>query len=323
MALAVSWLAAGQARADETTAPSAEAVAAFDEGRRLLAEHDYPGAIARFEQSIRSTRTVGALLNLGRAYEESGRAASAWAAYRAGAALARELHDAREADGERFAATVLPHVSHLTIDARAVEGVPGVEITCDGAPAARGEPVPVDSGSHAIAVKAPGKLPWSATTAVGPDGAQVTVLVEPLADAPAPPPDAPLRPGPGPGDASAPPPSSPLRTVGFVVGGVGIVSLGAGAVFGLLASSKHAQAVSDCSSYPAHCPSSGIADGPNHDAQTFATVSTVTFVAGGVALAAGAVLVLTSPSGPQPATAVRLTPLVGSGSVGGSAEVAW
>jgi serine/threonine-protein kinase len=146
-----------------SAAPDAEAVAFFDEGRKLMAAGKYADAIARFEESLRHARTVGALLNLGRCYEETGRAASAWATYRAGESLAREMHDGREADAHRFAEAARPRVSTLTLDARALAGVEGVTVKRDGVDvgvAARGEAAPVDPGSHVVEVQAPGKTPW-------------------------------------------------------------------------------------------------------------------------------------------------------------------
>jgi hypothetical protein len=322
---ACAFTTARGARADTPTSPSAEAVAAFDEGRKKMAEGDYAGAIAKFEQSVKSTRTVGALLNLGRAYEESGRAASAWATYRAASALARELHDRREADGDGFAAAILPKVSHLTIDGRALDGVQGAEVTCDGAGAALGEPVPVDAGKHVVAVSAPGKRPWSTTIDVGRGGALASVRIASLEDAPAPAPSAPVS-SPDLAPTAPEPSSTTQRTIGYATGGVGVVSIATGAVLGLMAMSKHSQATNACPTYPDHCPSSGAADGPNHDAQTFATASTVTFVAGAVLVAAGAVIVLTAPhatSAPGTTGHVRLVPMLGLQTVGGGAEVVW
>ncbi len=323
----VAGLPARSARADTPTAPNPAAVAAFDEGRRLMSAGDTAGAIAKFEQSVRATRTVGALLNLGKAYEKAGREASAWATFRGAAALARELHDRREADAETFAKEALPKVSHVVVDGSAVAGVAGVEITCDGSPVAPGEPIPVDAGTSTIAVHASGKLPWTTSVEVPPAGARATVRVPALQDAPVvAEPAGPAPAGPKAPDASPPATSGGgQRTLGFTLGGVGLVTLGAGGVFGLLAIAAHGKATSACPDYPNHCPSSGAADGPNRDAQTFATVSTATFIAGGVLALGGAVLVFTAPRGPAAEAAgatgsLSVRPMVSLGGAGARAE---
>jgi tetratricopeptide (TPR) repeat protein len=66
----------------------------------------------------------------------------------------------------------------------------------------------------------------------------------------------------------------------YVVGGVGVVGLAAGVVFGLTANSKRDDAVA--------APGQREALGLEDDAKSSATLSTVSFVVGGVLLAAGA-----------------------------------
>ena len=106
----------------------------------------------------------------------------------------------------------------------------------------------------------------------------------------------------------------PWRTVGWISGGVGVVGVGLGAVFGFMA-------MSDKSS--AHCDSSNACDsGPLSSANSAATVSTVGFVVGGVFLAGGAALILFGPkgesaaAGPAPAATLKLAPLVGARDAG-------
>jgi hypothetical protein len=80
----------------------------------------------------------------------------------------------------------------------------------------------------------------------------------------------------------------------YVVGGVGVVSLAAGAVFGLMAKSKESAGVSD------HSQADAIVDRDN--GKTLATIANVGFIAGGVLVAAGAVWwVLDRPSTKRPA----------------------
>jgi hypothetical protein len=106
---------------------------------------------------------------------------------------------------------------------------------------------------------------------------------------------------------------SPLRTVGWVVGGVGVAGLIVGAVAGGIA-------VSDQSG--AHCTDDKCL-GSLSGAKSAATASTVGFVAGGVLVAGGVGLILFAPHGSSaPTTGVRLLPIFmangGAAVVGGS-----
>jgi len=84
------------------------------------------------------------------------------------------------------------------------------------------------------------------------------------------------------------------KTAAVIAGGVGVLGVGLGAVFGLSASSKWDQAKRDCG---AGCAADSPAGAEKSDAQSAAALSTVGFAVGGVALAAGAVLWLTAKSG--------------------------
>jgi hypothetical protein len=109
------------------------------------------------------------------------------------------------------------------------------------------------------------------------------------------------------GDGSA------QRTIGLIVGGIGVAGLATGAVFGLMASSKWSTAQGECG--PSSCTNLQGAQSDQQSASTLANVSTAAFVAGGVAVAAGVVVWLLAPraSGGPTATGVgsRPTPVVG------------
>lgn len=81
---------------------------------------------------------------------------------------------------------------------------------------------------------------------------------------------------------------SPWKTVGWVAAGAGVVGLGLGAVFGMMAIGDLNQA--QCN------PNHVCFTGPLNDARSAAAVSSVGFVAGGVLAAAGVGLVLFAPS---------------------------
>jgi hypothetical protein len=75
--------------------------------------------------------------------------------------------------------------------------------------------------------------------------------------------------------------------------GVGVVGLGVGTVFGFLAKSKLDASNNGPCDKNDRCTPDGLND--RHSAESFATVSTIGFIAGGVFAAGGVVLFLTAP----------------------------
>jgi hypothetical protein len=108
-------------------------------------------------------------------------------------------------------------------------------------------------------------------------------------------------------------PGSPLLTAGLVTGGLGLVGLGFGAGFGMTALSNYEKSNEPGRCIKNLCDATG---GDLRDASRKAAIaSTVSFSAGGVALAAGAALVVysqrpkkTGSPGTVAARSVLLTP---------------
>ena len=103
------------------------------------------------------------------------------------------------------------------------------------------------------------------------------------------------------------------RIAGIVLGAVGVVGVGVGAITGAAASSRWSKAQSECSS--STCGSTNYADAVSDQkgAQSAATLSTLGFVAGGALLAAGVVVFITAPKGEGASTGLRVTPTLGPG----------
>jgi hypothetical protein len=202
----------------------------------------------------------------------------------------------------------LPSVVVLVTDEEGGSVIDG-KVTVDGQPFATkfdGRAIPINPGSHAFHFEVPGGVAADQVVVV-PEGEQnhrVTAVMKksaaipPPSAAPGPPNEPPSRSGP-----------STWRTVGWVVGGAGVVGLAVGAVFGLSASQDKSSA---------NCDASNACDpGPLHNARSAATAADVGLIAGGVLLAGGAALVLFAPSGDQHgANAIQATPIVGTNSVG-------
>ncbi len=111
--------------------------------------------------------------------------------------------------------------------------------------------------------------------------------------------------GAGGADVRPPSPASPLRTAGWITAGAGIVGVGVGAVFGIVALNKKASA---------HCDGGGACDaGSTNGIDQVALASTIGFVAGSVLLASGVAMVLFGPTtspGVARTGSVRLAPTV-------------
>lgn len=141
----------------------------------------------------------------------------------------------------------------------------------------------------------------------------VAVILKRVTPAPAPPgpatPAAPLPVAPEPVPAASGAGSSAWETVGWVLGGVGVLGLGLGAAFGLVATSDKNNA---------HCDAANVCDaGPLSSARSAAVAADVGFIAGGVLLAAGAALVLIAPGGAHEGQAsVKIAPIAAAGGGG-------
>ena len=325
--LAASTFAAS-ARAGDT----ATAQALFDEGKRLMSQHDYAAACSKFEESQRQDPGLGTLFHLADCEERSGKTASAWAAFKEVAAEARAHAETSRATVASDRAQALEErLARLTIEPGAVQGTPGLEILRDGkalGPAELSAGLPVDPGSHVIEARAPGKGTWSTTVEVR-DEARLVVTIPLLADAPAPlapvpvaiaPPTSPQPTQPAPlalpytsmtTTTSADMPSSPAgggqRATGLIVGAAGLAGLGVGAYFGVVSLDRHRDAEPHCAGNV--CDATGVS--LRDDARQAGNASTVAFAAGGALLLGGVITYALAPR----ATVYRPTVAVGPGNL--------
>jgi hypothetical protein len=293
----------------------------FQEGRRLMEAKDYAGACAKFEASQRAAPAVGTLLNLAECFEKRNMVASAWLTFRSAVSEAQRVGRAdREALARERAALLEKRVPKVTITA---PRTPGLVVKRDDVvvdPALFGTPVPVDLGTHTITATAPRKQTWSTQVSITVEGSVSQVAIPSLQDVaitqeteaelaleqPPPPPkeEGALRLSTSEGSSQ--------RTIGSIVGGVGLAGLAAGGIFGLGASSKWSDAKEHCRG--TLCDREGVT--LRDDATSSATLSTVFFIAGGVATAAGIVLVVTAPRGTKREAGLRVVPVAAPGGAG-------
>ncbi len=167
-----------------------------------------------------------------------------------------------------------------------------------------GQSLPIDPGPHVFHFAASGtSVEAQIVVREGAQNQPVNVVF---------PRAAPTEPTPVPVDDGTAPraeePRSPSRTwstLGWALGGAGIVGLGVGSVAGVLALSHKNRA---------NCDANGFCDaGPLSSAKTAAAVADVGLISGGVLLAGGAALLLFTPSAKPGARAVqlRVVPAIG------------
>ncbi|XXY17061.1 hypothetical protein WME88_53405 [Sorangium sp. So ce216] len=294
----------------------AAAQALFDEARALAAAGKHAEACPKLEESQRLDPSIGTQYYLAECLEGLGRTASAWTLYVQVADLAEAAgQSARASYARQRAERIAPSLVRLAIRVPdALRSTPDLRVERDGSPvgpAQWGAEVPVDPGRHAIVVTAPGKKPWRHEFDASAPGTTVAVDVLPLDEAPGAPaaslaaPPVASEPRPAPAPAAGAAPWSTQRVLGVVAGGVGLAAAAVGAGFGL-----HAMAKRDASN-DAHCDAQDYCDaeglGLREQSLDAARVSTIAFVGAGLALAGGAVLFFTAPSGKRAAAQVGLS----------------
>jgi hypothetical protein len=284
--------------------PSADAIAAaqglFVEGKHLVSERRYDEGCTKLEHSYRLDPAVGTQINLADCYEKSGKIAKAWFAFHEAVVAAEHTRRADWADQARQrAASLEARVPRLTIVVD--EPLSNPQVSRDGTPirpSTYGSPVPIDPGSYEIAATAAHRRGW--ITHVSVEVSEHVVLhipalvedpsigargMEPRNTATAVAPAPPTRDG----------ARSVQRAVSLTLGAVAIGVGGVGTFTGLSAIANNNSAANRCPTSPRCTDVQAIR--LTDDAQRDATISTVSFVAGGVLLAAATTLLFTAPGG--------------------------
>jgi hypothetical protein len=208
----------------------------------------------------------------------------------------------------------------VVLSAKTSAGTPVVDakVSVDGQPFATkldGEALAINPGTHTFHFESPSGATHDELVVVNEGGKNQVVAVVLGAGAPAPQPA--VAPQPAAGDVSTSGgSSSPLKTWGWVIGGVGVAGLAVGAVFGVVA-------IEDKSS--AQCDSANFCNaGTTSAIKSAALISDVGWIAGGLLTATGLGLVLLAPSGNSAAqTGLVVSPLVAAGAGGVSLSRSW
>ncbi len=280
----------------------AAAQALYDEGRRLVNEGRYAEACPKLKESYGLDPGAGTLLNLADCYDKEGKTALAWSTFKdALVAAQRDGRSDRIEYANQHIAALEHRLTRLTVNVSAAAHAPGLVVTVDGSPlgdAAWGVALPVDPGKHVVRAEAAGKKPFETSVDLSSaSGAPTSVDISPLEDVPSAVGPAGAR---APGGDTAPLTttggSDPRPTIGWILEGVGVVSVGLGSYFGLTALSKWSDRNKDCTG---GCNQAAANAGS--DASSAATISDITFGVGLAAIAVGTYLVLAGHAGTEPA----------------------
>jgi hypothetical protein len=267
----------------------AAATTLFQEGRDAAKKGDYTTACRKMEDSFRIDPAVGTLLNLADCREHLGHLASAWQRFQEAAEKLGPSDDRLPAVKQRIAA-LAPRLPKLVVTL-APGAPPDTRVTRDGRPladASLGAALPVDPGAHVIVASAPGREERRYPIDAG-EGRTEHVVVEPGAPVP----ETPAGPAP---ETPASPPSggAGLRIAGFVVGGLGVATLGAAVATGLALPSKQQVVAQHCGAAAGlplnHCDAVGF--DAAQSGKTLAAANTATWILGGIAAATGVALVI-------------------------------
>jgi hypothetical protein len=323
----------------------AAAQALFDDAMTLMKAHNYAKACPKLLESQRLDPGIGTQFHLAECYEGQGLTASAWAQFLEVASLAGAAGQAdRQQAAKKRAAKLEPRLGKIRITVPSPKRVAGLHVDRDGIAVQEvswDSPLPADPGDHEISFSASGyrsaslkvsvregqttdaeapkleSAPDTAATAPAAAAAPAVAPAPPVASASAPPPSAPAAVLPPtetapPHAAAETPPSSGPGTGLIVLGTIGFVGLGAGAVLGLMANSKFQDSKDHCN--PANidrCDDTGIKT--RDDSITLANASTIAFAAGAVGLGAATVILLTRDTSKSKGTSASLH--AGPGSV--------
>jgi hypothetical protein len=306
---AASIALTGAAHAETANEVLAESL--FKDGMQRFDKGDVAGACASFTESLRLDPKLGTLLNLALCHEKQGKTATAWHEYSTGAAWATQngQKDRREF-ANQHAVTLEGQLSRVIIQLPPARELSSVEVDGEPLPEPRWYlPLYLDPGAHTIAVSAPGKYRETVKVNIPRDPTAQLVPIPKLRDQT----KASAQPAPPKADGASPPPPPPpapqssARTIaGLIAGGMGIVGVGVGSAFGVMAIGRRNDVNAHCLGNL--CDPTGVQ--AHSDAQTDALLSTIGFAVGGVGLVTGAVLLFTNVGGSETQQA-KVEPYVG------------
>jgi hypothetical protein len=317
-ALAVLTLSAGPVYASDPAAARAQ----LEAGYTLKGEGKYEEALPHLLESLRLDPQLKTMTNLADCEEHLGKLVDAmqhWLMARDRAAV--EQNDKFKAAADARVAALEARMPRVTIKL-APDAPSGTEVTRDGTllgAISLGTPLLTDPGPHTILARRKGYADGTFTVTVV-EGEQKELVVTPGAELP--PGAVVVSPQAAPEEA-APAASgwNTRKTEAAIALGVAVVGVGMGTGFGLSVGSHWSDAQAACGS---GCGPSSPAQSDRSTALTDATISDVSFVVAGVALASAVVLWVTAgpkktQDSPPPPVGLRVIPMLGRDGGGAAA----
>ncbi len=309
--------AAAQDEPEISAEAKEEAAAKYREGLTLF-EAEKPGeALPLFREALAITNSPNARLMVAMCLKQMGQVAEAYREMKAiletpdaqgNPKYERTLESAR-AELERLQ----QKVGKLTIK---VDGSPpGLNVTIDGEPVEFGDdspPIVLTGGDHELVATADGLETDKRSVHIEAGHSKAITLkleppqpkVEPKPEPEKTPPSPPPAPEPG---------STNLQTIGYIVGGVGVVGLGVFATTGLMAKSKYDSVNDACGGE--RCDDPKYADDID-SGKSLQTVANVSLIVGAAGVLTGSALILFGGSSQTEQPAVAAAPLPGGAYLG-------
>lgn len=316
--LAVTLLSAPRAALAQSAADRSHAVELKKQGDALVHDLHYREALALYDEAFAISHEPAILYNRGRALDALGETPQALDAFEEFIRLAPADLKAKVPQLDELLASVRARVATVVVRCPVAGASVIVRRKLEGTTPLVG-PLRVPTGVASIEVQAAGYQPFHVELDLG-AGAPTTVDVALVKEAG---PTPPLADVPPVGDTPVPPVDSHEKEkpggggwkwAAYSTGVLGIAGIASGATFGALAASKQSGA-------DAHCPARACdptGSGMIADARTFATVSTISFIVGGVGLATSVLFFLWKPG--HAGAQARVFPVVGPafGGLGGT-----
>ena len=325
--LFAALILSGHAAHADSAEDKAAADALFRAGRTLVKQGKFSEACPKLEASQKLDPATGTLLALGDCYESNGQTASAWTTFKDARAMARKGNDTKRAEeAERRAGLLEPNLAKILIEVPQDTRGSGVEVRRNGKlvePAMFGLEVAIDPGKQVIDATAPGQQVWTTEVLVEPKAGVTTIRIPSLVD---------MKPAvteyvppkqklPERVDSAASPDNPEAsgfgtqRTVGLVVGGVGLAGIVVGSVFGVKAIDLGEKGALNCvAGSPTICASPEAVQF-QRDGNTAANIANVGIGVGAAALVTGVIVFALAPKSAPGKTAYtwQIAPTIAPG----------
>jgi hypothetical protein len=304
------------ASAAQPSEKDADAERLFREAQKLMEEHRFAEACPKLESAYRKDHQLGTLLNLAFCHKEEGVPWQAWLEFKEAELKAIEFkrNDRRDFARERMA-ELEKSLVRVVIDVPASAKVELAEVLVEDhriPDAEKGAVFAAEAGKRKITFRAKGKKSATVYVSLAKEARPQKVALPEFEEQGSEPPADSAAPPPAEGAASTADTSSSdgstQRTIGLVLGGLGVIGVGVGAVTGVMTLGSGC-AHDNKADAPAKCT-----DDEKQSGETTGMISTAAFIAGGALLLGGVVLYLTAPHAKT--TGRSVTPLIGAGFVG-------